>query len=81
VWQQRTLRAYCAGKGVHVAAYSPLGGQDWSREGAGSAVLGSEVLAEIARARGKTVAQVGGYPGLTSPIVASSRQFVMPDAS
>ncbi|PAN38372.1 hypothetical protein PAHAL_7G167400 [Panicum hallii] len=55
---QRTLRAYCAGKGVHVAAYSPLGGQDWSREGAGSAVLGSEVLAEIARARGKTVAQV-----------------------
>ncbi|PUZ47364.1 hypothetical protein GQ55_7G158500 [Panicum hallii var. hallii] len=55
---QRTLRAYCAGKGVHVAAYSALGGQDWSREGAGSAVLGSEVLAEIARARGKTVAQV-----------------------
>ncbi|KAL6650793.1 hypothetical protein ACP70R_009718 [Stipagrostis hirtigluma subsp. patula] len=56
VWQQRTLRRYCAEKGVHVAAYSPLGGQNW--DGSGNAVLGSEVLAEIAKARGKTVAQV-----------------------
>jgi 3''-deamino-3''-oxonicotianamine reductase len=55
-WQQRTLRAYCADRGVHVAAYSPLGGQNW--DGRGNAVLDSEVLAEIARARGKTVAQV-----------------------
>ncbi|XP_062225767.1 deoxymugineic acid synthase 1-B-like [Phragmites australis] len=56
VWQQRTLRGYCAEKGIHVAAYSPLGGQNWSGEG--NAVLESEVLAEIAKARGKTVAQV-----------------------
>lgn len=55
-WQQRTLRAYCVDRGVHVAAYSPLGGQNW--DGRGNAVLDSEVLAEIARARGKTVAQV-----------------------
>nr|CAB3484650.1 unnamed protein product [Digitaria exilis] len=57
VWQQRTLRAYCAEKGIHVNAYSPLGGQDWSRSGEANAVLESEVLAEIAQARGKTVAQ------------------------
>ncbi|KAL6838329.1 hypothetical protein ACP4OV_031833 [Aristida adscensionis] len=56
VWQQRTLRRYCAEKGIHVAAYSPLGGQNW--DGTGNAVLESEVLAEIAKARGKTVAQV-----------------------
>jgi diketogulonate reductase-like aldo/keto reductase len=56
VWQQRTLRAYCADRGIHVAAYSPLGGQNW--DGQGNAVLDSEVLAEIAKARGKTVAQV-----------------------
>uniref|UniRef100_A0A453C2X9 NADP-dependent oxidoreductase domain-containing protein n=1 Tax=Aegilops tauschii subsp. strangulata TaxID=200361 RepID=A0A453C2X9_AEGTS len=55
VWQQRKLREYCAEKGIHVAAYSPLGGQNWS--GDGNAVLDSEVLAEIAKARGKTVAQ------------------------
>ncbi|KAL6838330.1 hypothetical protein ACP4OV_031834 [Aristida adscensionis] len=56
VWQQRTLRRYCAEKGIHVTAYSPLGGQNW--DGKGNAVMESEVLAEIAKARGKTVAQV-----------------------
>jgi 3''-deamino-3''-oxonicotianamine reductase len=55
-WQQRTLRAYCAAKGIHVAAYSPLGGQNW--DGLPNAVMESPVLAEIAKARGKTVAQV-----------------------
>nr|CAB3484655.1 unnamed protein product [Digitaria exilis] len=55
VWQQRTLRAYCADKGIHVAAYSSLGGQNW--DGTGNAVLESEVLAGIAKARGKSVAQ------------------------
>ncbi|KAK8448900.1 hypothetical protein SEVIR_7G123300v4 [Setaria viridis] len=56
VWQQRTLRGYCAEKGIHVAAYSPLGGQNWG--GTGNAVLESDVLAGIAKARGKTIAQV-----------------------
>ena len=32
-WQQRTLRAYCADKGIHVAAYSPAAGRpDLGRE-------------------------------------------------
>ncbi|CAN6241583.1 unnamed protein product [Urochloa humidicola] len=57
VWQQRTLRTYCAEKGIHVAAYSPLGGQNWDGTGH-NAVMASEVLAEIAKAKGKTVAQV-----------------------
>ena len=57
-WQQRTLRAYCVDKGIHVMAYSPLGGQDWSSTGKGNGVLGSQVLAEIAQRRGKTIAQV-----------------------
>jgi diketogulonate reductase-like aldo/keto reductase len=61
VGQQRKLREYCADKGIHVVAYSPLGGQDWSRTGEGNGVLGSEVLAEIAQRRGKTIAQVRGY--------------------
>ena len=56
VWQQRTLRAYCAEKGIHIAAFSALGGQNW--DGQPNAVLESPVLAEIAAARGKTVAQV-----------------------
>ena len=55
-WQQRTLRAYCAEKSIDVVAYSPLGGQNWG--GLGNAVMESPVLAEIAKARGKTVAQV-----------------------
>jgi len=72
VWQQRMLREYCADKGIHVAACSPLGGQNWSGEG--NAVLDSEVLADIAKARGKTVAQVALrwiYEQGVTPIVKS----------
>uniref|UniRef100_J3LYB2 NADP-dependent oxidoreductase domain-containing protein n=1 Tax=Oryza brachyantha TaxID=4533 RepID=J3LYB2_ORYBR len=56
VWRQRTVREYCATKGIHVTAYSPLGGQNWG--GHGNDVMGSPVLAEIAEARGKSIAQV-----------------------
>ncbi|KAF0890282.1 hypothetical protein E2562_002694 [Oryza meyeriana var. granulata] len=56
VWQQRTVREYCAVKGIHVAAYSPLGGQNWG--GYGNDVMESPVLDEIARAKGKSIAQV-----------------------
>uniref|UniRef100_J3LYB1 NADP-dependent oxidoreductase domain-containing protein n=1 Tax=Oryza brachyantha TaxID=4533 RepID=J3LYB1_ORYBR len=72
VWQQKTLREYCAKKGIHVTAYSPLGGQNW--RGDNNNVMESPVLAEIARARGKSVAQVSLrwiYEQGVTPIVKS----------
>jgi aryl-alcohol dehydrogenase-like predicted oxidoreductase len=53
IWQQKQLIEFCKDKGIHVTAYSPLGGQSMS-----NAVLQSEVLEEISKARGKSVAQV-----------------------
>ncbi|XP_078165781.1 non-functional NADPH-dependent codeinone reductase 2-like [Carex rostrata] len=52
-WQQQKLKEYCAKKGICITAYSPLGGQF----GANS-VLTSDVLKEIASAKGKTAAQI-----------------------
>jgi diketogulonate reductase-like aldo/keto reductase len=52
-WQQKKLIEFCRDKGIHVTAYSPLGGQTGP-----SSVLQSGVLEEIAKARGKSVAQV-----------------------
>jgi 3''-deamino-3''-oxonicotianamine reductase len=55
VWQQRKLREFCRGKGIQLCAYSPLGakGTHWGSD----SVLDSGVLHEIARSKGKTVAQ------------------------
>ncbi|THG21363.1 hypothetical protein TEA_027619 [Camellia sinensis var. sinensis] len=55
-WQQKKLRDYCKANGVTVAAFSPLGapGNMWGS----SRVMESEVLNEIAKAKGKSVAQV-----------------------
>ncbi|KAF9623293.1 hypothetical protein IFM89_000782 [Coptis chinensis] len=56
VWQQNKLREFCQAKGIIVAAYSPLGakGTSWGT----NSVMDSEVLSEIAKAKGKTHAQV-----------------------
>ncbi|XP_059656611.1 non-functional NADPH-dependent codeinone reductase 2-like isoform X1 [Cornus florida] len=56
LWQQNKLREFCEKKGIHVVAYSPLGarGTLWGT----NQVLDCEILKEIAKARGKTVAQV-----------------------
>lgn len=56
LWQQKKLREFCMEKGIHVSAYSPLGGRDapWGT----NKVMECEVLKEIAKAKGKTVAQV-----------------------
>jgi diketogulonate reductase-like aldo/keto reductase len=52
--QQQKLKEYCEKKGICITAYSPLGGQ---MKGT-NPVLNSEVLKEIADAKGKTVAQI-----------------------
>ncbi|KAI3909435.1 hypothetical protein MKW92_051455 [Papaver armeniacum] len=55
-WQQKNLREYCKANNILVTAYSPLGakGTSWGS----NAVMGSEVLNQIAQARGKSVAQI-----------------------
>lgn len=55
-WQQKPLRQFCKVNGIHITAYSPLGapGTKWGD----SRVLNSDVLHHIAKAKGKTVAQV-----------------------
>ena len=55
-WQQRKLREFCQANNIKVAAYSPLGaaGAYWGTK----EVLQSEVLMEIAKSKGKSVAQV-----------------------
>ncbi|XP_052206005.1 non-functional NADPH-dependent codeinone reductase 2-like isoform X3 [Diospyros lotus] len=55
LWQQAKLREFCREKGIHITAYSVLGGigTAWGS----SKVLDCEVLGEIAQAKGKTVAQ------------------------
>ncbi|TVU14321.1 hypothetical protein EJB05_37782, partial [Eragrostis curvula] len=54
-WQQKKLIEFCKDRGIHVTAYSPLGGQSISKI---NPVLQSEVLEEIAKDRGKSVAQI-----------------------
>ena len=55
-WQQKQLRVFCKEKGIHITAYSPLGasGTKWGD----NRVIASDVLEEIAKAKGKTTAQV-----------------------
>ncbi|KAI8021826.1 Non-functional NADPH-dependent codeinone reductase 2 [Camellia lanceoleosa] len=56
LWQQMKLRDFCEKNGIHVTAYSPLGakGTLWGS----NQVMECEVLKQIAKARGKSVAQV-----------------------
>ncbi|CAL5346448.1 unnamed protein product [Camellia sinensis] len=55
-WQQKKLRDYCKANGIIVAAFSPLGaaGTSWGS----SRVMESQALNDIAKAKGKSVAQV-----------------------
>ncbi|KAL6295314.1 hypothetical protein ACE6H2_003456 [Prunus campanulata] len=55
-WQLKNMREFCRAKGIHVTAFSPLGasGTKWGDD----RVLGSDVLQDIAKAKGKTTAQI-----------------------
>nr|XP_027099485.1 D-galacturonate reductase-like isoform X2 [Coffea arabica] len=55
-WQQKGLREFCKAKGIEITAFCPLGANNtkWGD----NRVMDSDVLAEIAKPRGKTVAQV-----------------------
>ncbi|KAJ4710184.1 NADPH-dependent codeinone reductase-like protein [Melia azedarach] len=53
VWQQKKLREFCKKKGIHITAYSPLGAKGTAF--ASNRIFESEVLKEIATAKGKTV--------------------------
>nr|ACJ38540.1 galacturonate reductase [Oncidium hybrid cultivar] len=55
-WQQEKLREYCNEKGIHVTAYSPLGGYNGPLFK--NQLMESEVLNDVAKARGKTFAQI-----------------------
>lgn len=56
MWHQKELREFCKQKGIHITAYSPLGANNtkWGD----NRIFTSELLQEIAQAKGKTVAQV-----------------------
>ncbi|KAG1334207.1 non-functional NADPH-dependent codeinone reductase 2 [Cocos nucifera] len=72
LWQQKNLRKFCNDRGIHVTAYSPIGGQSFP--GSSNLVMESEVLKEIAKAKGKTLAQVSlrwGYEQGVSMVVKS----------
>ncbi|KAK7411618.1 hypothetical protein VNO78_03053 [Psophocarpus tetragonolobus] len=55
-WQQKKLREYCQAKGIIITAYSPLGavGCMWGSNN----VVDNKLLKEIAKAHGKSFAQV-----------------------
>ncbi|KAK9091345.1 hypothetical protein Sjap_024522 [Stephania japonica] len=52
--RQKNLREFCNKKGIHVSAFSTLGGKEWGFD----VVLGNEQLKEIAQNKKKSVAQI-----------------------
>lgn len=55
-WQQGKLREFCKQKGIHVSAWSPLGGYKLSW--GSPTVMENPILHEIAETRKKSVAQI-----------------------
>lgn len=56
IWQQKELREFCNAKGIHIIAFSPLGAYNttWGH----NRVMECDVLTQIAKSKGKTIAQV-----------------------
>ncbi|KAF2565314.1 hypothetical protein F2Q68_00027014 [Brassica cretica] len=72
IWQQRKLKELCKSKGIALIAYSVLGSRVafWGSH----KIMESNILKEIAEAKGKTVAQVSmrwAYEGGVSMVVKS----------
>nr|XP_043609339.1 D-galacturonate reductase-like [Erigeron canadensis] len=57
IWQQKKLVAYCKENGILVTAYSPLGAVGNSGWGH-NRIMECDVLQDIAKSKGKTVAQI-----------------------
>ncbi|XP_076914067.1 D-galacturonate reductase-like [Bidens hawaiensis] len=57
VWQQKKLNSFCKENGIAVTAYSPLGTSGTSTWGH-YRVLECDVLQDISKSKGKTVAQI-----------------------
>ncbi|KAJ0677966.1 putative D-galacturonate reductase [Helianthus annuus] len=57
LWQQKKLNEFCKENGIVVTAYSPLGAAGNSAWG-DNHVMECDVLQDIAKSKGKTVAQV-----------------------
>lgn len=55
VWRQQKLKEYCAKRGIHITAYSPLGGRG---KVGNNTVMDCEVLKLIAVSKGRSLAQV-----------------------
>ncbi|XP_068642634.1 non-functional NADPH-dependent codeinone reductase 2-like [Aristolochia californica] len=71
VWQQKKLRHFCKEKGIHVSAYSPLGAKEWGFD----VVLSNPVINEIAKAKGKSVAQIALRWGLQQGVSLIPKSF------
>ncbi|KAL6007681.1 hypothetical protein ACLOJK_033182 [Asimina triloba] len=71
VWQQKKLRDFCAEKGVHVSAYSPLEAKEWGFD----VVLGNALINDIARAKGKGVGQIALKWGLQQGVSLIPKSF------
>ncbi|WRX13995.1 NADP-dependent oxidoreductase domain - like 5 [Theobroma cacao] len=56
LWQQKKLREFCKARGIQVTAYSPLGA--FNTKWGDNRILECYVLEEIAKAKGKTTAQI-----------------------
>ncbi|KAK4481870.1 hypothetical protein RD792_012781 [Penstemon davidsonii] len=72
-WQQKKLREFCESKGITVVAYSPLGavGTFYGT----NRVMESQVLNEISKAKGKSVAQISLRWGYEQGIGVVAKSF------
>ncbi|KAK9103140.1 hypothetical protein Sjap_020394 [Stephania japonica] len=69
--QQKRLREFCEEKGMHVSAYSPLGGKEWGFD----VIMENNILKEIARNKEKSVAQIAMRWGYEQGVSLITKSF------